>query len=417
MVDTTHNHTSTIIHNATTESSHSSDQNGFYRLLNNEQLLWIFNEQLYVANIPCIYVSLFLMIVGLLGNGVTVYIYSCRLPRTSANTITILLAICDLVSCTLGIPFEIFQMRLPLFSGRFAIPCKLFKYIEFSTNILSCLALLCVAVDRHTVVHYPLSRFAGDKTKYLIAFSVTFTLLTTWPTLFLIGPERIPTPMSDLYGYDCNFDNVVMDMKYNLVFWIVLCIIYLTGYIILVVIYTRIGLAILRWKRSHVNDDLNKDTTRMRISSSNNATGSNVNDIYTIDKKYTSDSATSLRLTTNKTRSSPQWTGTKSSIRKNARLGRSTFIFICVTLVVMVGFIPYLVVKILTLLGYLSLQQWLLAFLERSYFISNAINPVIYSAFNPRFRREFLNLFSGNISKVPKTISPSQRISDITNNS
>lgn len=390
-------------------------------MLGDDYLVWNFNEREYQSRKPCIYYSLCLMILGVLGNGITFYIYYYKLPRTSANMFILFLAVYDIIACTFGIPFEVVDMRLPLFSGKYVYPCKILRYIEFTANYLSCLTLMCVAIDRHKKVCNPLSHFGVERAKLALRVCIVLALFTSWPCLIVFGSREIITDIPGIYGHDCAVDDALRNTIYPLVFYFIFLLGNLTSYFILIGVYIHIGIAIFNWKRTTLIGSSNTSRKSSKGSTGTDSDNGGISAISylpsnpseTISARCNSEgdihSLDGIEKTPN-TSNKKKWTtsnaGSSSSSysasRRHARLGRTTAIFVCVTVVYIISYMPYLVVENLQLAGLLkpeemsfTLQEVIYIF-DRSYFINNAVNPIIYSTMNPTFRKEFLSLFTGN---------------------
>ena len=90
---------------------------------------------------------------------------------------------------------------------------------------------------------------------------------------------------------------------------------------------------------------------------------------------------------------------TKCSNYLTIRIGKSTFMLFLITVVYIVSFLPFYILAIIRQSNALFVHQMSRASLMtyqvflRSYLLSSAINPIIYSFCNAQFRGNFVNIF------------------------
>lgn len=107
--------------------------------LNNEE------AKQYIGGV--IFVSV-LMLVGFLGNLHVLIVYAFYMKASSHRIFILVLGSLDFITCIVGMPFIIFELRNPLtFSIQFA--CKTLRFINYFICSASVLTLIVIATDRY----------------------------------------------------------------------------------------------------------------------------------------------------------------------------------------------------------------------------------------------------------------------------
>lgn len=219
-------------------------------------ILWHLNEKAYVKNKPAIIFLLISMIVGTVGNGLVIYVYGWRLrPNSSKNIFITWLAVFDLISCCVTIPFEIFDLRFPMLYGEGTI-CKISRTLAFAVNITSGLILVLIAFDRLQITRPPYKSYTKRKTRYLILLVTLISLVVSIPALFVFGTKTIQTIFPGISGKDCSYDDAIKDTMLPIIYYVLLAVIFLLTFVILGILYIKIAIAIYEWKHSIIGEAL-----------------------------------------------------------------------------------------------------------------------------------------------------------------
>lgn len=158
-----------------------------------DYILWHLNEKLFEKNKPAIIFLLISMVVGTVGNGLVVYVYGwCLRPNSSKNIFITWLAVFDLISCCVTIPFEAFDLRFPMLYGERTL-CKMSRTLAFAVNITSGLILVLIAFDRLQITRPPYKSYTKKKTRLLILLVTVISFVVSIPALFVFGTKTIPT--------------------------------------------------------------------------------------------------------------------------------------------------------------------------------------------------------------------------------
>ncbi|KAL3885473.1 hypothetical protein ACJMK2_025529 [Sinanodonta woodiana] len=218
-----------------------------------DYILWILNEKFYPRYVPVLIFISINIVIGIIGNGLVVSVFYFQMRRSSANIFIMWLATVDLCMCLFGMPFELFDLRFPLMYG-YSIPCKAFRYIEFTLAALSCTILVSVAIDRYFAIRNPLKKFSRKKAKVIVSIDIGISLLIAIPAAFVFGERQVPTSTPNIYGSDCSYSDAIKGTKFALAFHIYLLGILILFSIILIGIYISLGREIFHWRRSIIGE-------------------------------------------------------------------------------------------------------------------------------------------------------------------
>lgn len=98
----------------------------------------------YIGGVIFVFI---LMVIGIIGNFHVLVVYIFRMKRSNPRIFIIFLAALDFLTCSIGMPFVIIDLRNPL---TFTIipACKILRFINYFIGISSALILLIIAIDR-----------------------------------------------------------------------------------------------------------------------------------------------------------------------------------------------------------------------------------------------------------------------------
>lgn len=416
--------------NVTSSSRSNSD-----RIYNNHILVTQFLPTL-------IYVSI-LFIVGVVGNALVCYVFKIKwkIKKKPSTLFILVLAGYDLVNCIVTMPFEM-ALVCNYVSFDFPIICKLSRFLTYGLNAASTVILLGIAIDRLLGIRYgfKLGSLTMRQARLIVGLSMFIGVLTTWPALFLYG-----TYEENMYR-TCYFATEFKDSGYvtaQVIFSIVASLI---GDIIFISIYSLIGYTICQQRNKTVkSSDTSTERTKICSKSENDICNLTDQSQISIDctqengksssslfnkgdgQGYNSFSKTDLFLQQGnkpepRDRSGSEAIGSlmtllkinhdsqkhRSSTFSNSegkRFGpsfkarKTTFMLFTVTIVYILTFLPFCVLNIIDLhrrhlsmdnLSVIELNFYHLLF--RSYMLSMAVNPIIFSFLNKHFRSECFSL-------------------------
>lgn len=408
-------------------------------------ILWHLNEKAYVKNKPAIIFLLISMIVGTVGNGLVIYVYGWRLrPNSSKNIFITWLAVFDLISCCVTIPFEIFDLRFPMLYGEGTI-CKISRTLAFAVNITSGLILVLIAFDRLQITRPPYKSYTKRKTRYLILLVTLISLVVSIPALFVFGTKTIQTIFPGISGKDCSYDDAIKDTMLPIIYYVLLAVIFLLTFVILGILYIKIAIAIYEWKHSIIGEALalssnkwRKTSQSLSVKSDNFATvtskaseeanylddsfvsqnnghlddsqynelsshdqeNSSTNEQYhnlsssTSKQRYEVNIASSAKSTKNSVSEHTNNGKRKLSVKERASPVKSNVLFITITVVFVLSYLPFLLFELLKgVLKEGTFDETAFEVVTKSVYLNNLVNPVIYGIYNVNYREEIRNLF------------------------
>ncbi|KAK7503398.1 hypothetical protein BaRGS_00005319, partial [Batillaria attramentaria] len=360
------------------------------------------NDQRAIYFLPAVIWVILLMVVGIIGNSLVIYVYRRRFKRTSSNYFILTMAIFDLVACLIGMPTEVYDLLKPFtFYSEFG--CKVFRSAENFSIYGSVVVLVEIAFDRYFKICRPLMVIRLFTIKVLCVVAVFLAVLFATPSFVLYGIRRTDTPVPGVRGYDCSISDEYRQTTFEKTYFIVLAVVFVVTLIILTVLYVRIWYELRQRRRLVIGDQLTKsreevsEAKKFRVSrcvpsmSEDELAGaSRSNSAINLDNLVTSPNATSSTSTTSKR-------SRFSSIAQYATrfsVSRTTVVLFAVTVAFVLSFFPALAVMVVRkvvkdfeknqTIGSLVATK----IFSKFSFINNAINPIIYSFLNINFRRQ-----------------------------
>ncbi|XP_055998090.1 cholecystokinin receptor type A-like [Ostrea edulis] len=375
-----------------------------------------------------VYVSI-LLLVGIPGNLMVIYVYSCRWSASTSRVFILALGSYDFINCLSSLTTEIVLLSRFL-NFDFPIWCKVSRFVTASINSGSTFILVAIATDRFLrICRIHKDPISVELSRSLVIISVFFAAMTSWPTLLLYGTYTVIIPLKPpiyLKGKTCLITDSMVDTKYPLEFVIFLFSSHFMVYLVLIVLYSFVGRAICHQQtyrkslrptskaknvpktevdnktegsQTSTEEDPRRTPMRPRTASSNRFSFvfwknlSLKSKTATVKKKSTgSDKKLMKELKQSlKTRSSSDSKVPKS--RRNIHAGKTTLMLFLVTLLFNLSFLPYLIIVILRYTDpyfYTRLTSGGKAVYNvvlRSYFLNSVVNPIVYCFMSKHFRK------------------------------
>ena len=401
--------------------------------INNDSIFRIINEEKARRLVPAILYIALLMILGLVGNSLVCYFFTFREKKTTNSCFIVMLAVYDLIVCTIDMPTEIAEIVL-LYTIENDVACKILKFITFYAGVASILTLVAIAADRFKRI----CRAVGPQINIVQArrFSlilVSLAIVLSLPSLFLFGtfPVTVGNDYGlDIYGRECTLTN---DSRYHMFVRIYLGIqivfLFLLSFV-LIIIYCFIGRTLYEYRKRLIKHRYADKELSVTVTSSSNVRNDKrkqeMNEISfdstgfcetgiaeTTGDCYLTDvesNTIAKQLQTNETRSEkipvtrkPADKNTPIScnakprqhiLQGDAETVRVTIAMLLVTVLFIASYLPYLTLN----LWREAIGQHGSFFLEggkvvafnigiRSCLLNNSLNPWIYGFLNKRFRK------------------------------
>lgn len=379
------------------------DKAGLLQELNNEKALLM---------TPVMVILGILMVIGIIGNAMVCFFYSCK-SRQSSNTVFIVaVAVYDLILCALSIPIEIVDLRFfYIFTNSGA--CCFMRFVNYFGGIGSVCMLLVIAGDRYRKICMPFKKQLNVReAKMAGGISVIVSLAFSWPAFVFYRSVSVDVLTSNgevLKGSDCT---TVRDDSYKVYLWIfngVYLVCFLISSAVLCVMYCLVGRVLFKHNKSR------KRFSSKPTSSTSNSSGTDAN-LMEIGNE-SSKSADKNKYIVNDTTESKEdaakiisvfsdvsHKGSNSNEKSQNQLDlktvKYTTMMLVITLVFIISFLPHLILSLWRAFqnkyeGETLTDAQLVAFQLglRSYFLNSAINPFTYGFFNPKFRKFFFITF------------------------
>lgn len=329
-----------------------------------------------------------LLLTGAVGNGLVIYVYYKK-PKTTTNRIFILaLAILDFLSCTVVIPFEIYDLSHSLTFTR-TLMCKLARCSEFWLILAAGFTLVAISIDRYVHLCKYKSRFilTASRAKKVCALCVFLGMLFSIPLLKFSGLERVDFTYNDTNVTGCGCTTFQdKNSRGGKIYTYILMTVFLSALITMLVSYCFIGVTLYGRRYGSTKNGLTFISATPEIKT----------------KKYKVEEKLMIKQESFAI-------GKKSTFNLNG----STFIFLTVTVVFVLGFVPHLSVRILRFLHVAfdgdNAEDLVYNFLVRSYLLNSVSNPFIYSIIHQRFRTEMIKAIKSVFCCREEPLSKSQR--------
>lgn len=152
-----------------------------------DQLLRTINDQKANLLLPAILVTVCLMILGLVGNPLAIYIYGWRWKPSSTKVFLFSLAVIDLMNCLITIPTELTIMS-NFYNFHSDGLCKVSRFTTYVMNNATSAIFLAIAVDRYIRICHPYrSAVSARRAKIACGIGLMIGLTVSWPALFIYG--------------------------------------------------------------------------------------------------------------------------------------------------------------------------------------------------------------------------------------
>lgn len=349
-------------------------------------LLLNLNNKAAVLFLPVTLFMTFLMVIGIVGNVIVFIVYLKRQRKSTPDLYIFNLAILDLLTCTFGIPMEITDLCLPyIFDAPAA--CKIVRTLESWTTLASALTLVIISIDRYKRICKYGESFSISTVKTLCLIAMCGGAFLSWPLLIIVGKRTVDLGIPGIKGVECSVSDLMQQSLIPLVYYVVMTLCFVGSLVFVIFVYVRISLFLKKTKATRLKNVKNSSISSQQPTSVSQSIDS--------ENKHQNAARTLSR-------NSKQTSGVKVT--------RTTTIFVAVTVVFIVSFLPFLVTM---LLRHITSDMYahvpkpveiIFLFCSKTYLINNAINPVIYSFLSRKFREDVKRLFNNNCDKNSQTM-------------
>ena len=193
---------------------------------------------------PVIAFILFLMLTGLAGNVIVVFLTGKKKDKNASTYYILILAAIDLISCATMHPYFVWQLFHNYSQGNDTL-CKAFGFINHSIMSISICLLTAISIDRFFAVcrpHLYILDSSYFRLKLMIALCFILGITVSTPLLVFYGSktQALPTYIGKL-GITCFYRDKYSGSKSTIVFMSIVLTCFVTAHGIIVVMYGRIA--------------------------------------------------------------------------------------------------------------------------------------------------------------------------------
>lgn len=337
------------------------------------------NDQAALRFLPVIVFLFTLMLCGIFGNVLVCIVYLRKKTKLSPDYFILNLAFLDLLTCVIGIPVEIADLRYPyMFYAPAA--CKLLRTIESLSGMGSALTLVAISIDRYKRICKLGQHFNNSTVKRLCGGAILMGVVIGWPAAVVFGKKTVDLGIPDVKGEDCSTADEMRETIYPLLYYSAIMVCFVVSVVFVIFVYVRISIFIrkgISLKRTRTNDPVSTYSMNVHFIAEENTSGSCPSQAH------------------------PMLDATPQHRRRqmnSMRVTRTTTIFVAVTVAFILSYLPFLIIMIIRNIkkdiedNMSHDTEVVYKFFSKSYFVNNAINPLIYSFLNRRFRNDVKNL-------------------------
>ncbi|KAK0041282.1 neuropeptide S receptor [Biomphalaria pfeifferi] len=203
-------------------------------------ILTLLQNQSTLTFIPAMVFLALLSVVGIIGNSLVLFVYWRKFSRTAMGVLIMEIAVYDLLTNTVVIPGEIYDM-FHQWNFEFAALCKVRKLFNVTTTLASAITLVAIGVTRYKRICQPLRKQVTITQVYVGTTFILFVSLTSsFPFALLHGRRTRNTSVSGVMGYSCDVDDAYAGSIWPMVNSIFFVTVYALGSGMIVVLYGMI---------------------------------------------------------------------------------------------------------------------------------------------------------------------------------
>ncbi|XP_045181064.2 rhodopsin, GQ-coupled-like [Mercenaria mercenaria] len=409
------------------------------------------NDVLVQLHIPTIVFIAILMVVGVFGNMLVLYIYTTKYHPSTYRSFILWLGWIDLIACSVGMPLLIVSMLYPyMFPSEEA--CKTLRFLHVFFVVSSAFIVIAIAIERHRRICNPFSvEMTPNKIKLMCLVASILGCLVAIPAIFVYGDAVVDTGVHNITGTECFIDPEFKNSNLPKGYFIFQLLLSVVSMVVMGIFYFRIGTRIIyhhkfirenTYQRKDSSED-NKGKTKETICESTNKNGvSNGHDHHRKSESPQSSNKNSRETTPTKkslddieikkdpygdllkkvvksrSNSPAPRDSSRESTPKQERMNRQrnriesnkseksvnsgpslrtkqvTFMLFIITVVFILSFIPHLVLMVINSMNPFFVKDMsptgiaIYNVFLRSFVINNMANPIIYGFCDKKFRSE-----------------------------
>ncbi|XP_041364844.1 putative neuropeptide Y receptor 11 [Gigantopelta aegis] len=336
-------------------------------------------EEQNIVTWPAIFYAGIILPFSVIGNAAVILVFFLNFKPSATRSFILAIGFFSLGLGAVALPVEIYSL-FHMYTFPHDALCKSYVFVEIFCTFGSAAVLLVVAIHRYKKICQPFKvQMTLTMARILRAIVCVLALVLALPTFILYGTKTVEIPGTRLRGKACGIENDFKGSFYITIYHYMFLTVFVGGGVTIAVLYTLVAkkvLLLLRCKCKRVisHDNYNNVIREM---------------MQTVKKRTESQR-------------SDQWAPKRTSGRSDgsrrrrsiAQSKRTTSMLAVTTLVIFVSFLPSLIIRTteefnFDLISNMSVtEQMVYHVFLRSYYFHCAASPIIYGAFNAKFRHE-----------------------------
>ena len=336
-------------------------------------------EEQNIVTWPAIFYAGIILPFSIFGNSAVILVFLLNFKPSATRSFILAIGFFSLGLAAIALPVEIYSL-LHMYTFPHTALCKCYVFVEIFCTFGSAAILLVVAIHRYKKICQPFKQqMTLTMARILRAIVSVMALALALPTFILYGTNTVKIPGTNIRGKACGIEDEFKGSFYLTIYHYMFLTVFVGGGVTIAVLYTLVAKKVLlllrcKCKRAISHDNYNNVIREM---------------MQTVKKRTESQR-------------SDQWPPKRTSARSDgsrrrrsiAQSKRTTSMLAVTTLVIFVSFLPSLIIRSteeftndlsdnLSVSGQMAYHVFL-----RSYYFHCAASPIIYGAFNAKFRHE-----------------------------
>lgn len=199
------------------------------------------NDVLVQLHIPTIVFIAALMVIGVFGNMLVLYIYTTKYHPSTHRCFILWLGWIDLIACTVGMPLLIVSMLYPyMFPSEEA--CRTLRFLHVFFVVSSAFVVIAIAIERHRRICNPFSaEMSIRKIKLMCLAASILGFVVAIPAIFVYGDAIVETGVHNITGVECFIDPSMNDSLIPRGYFMLQLLLSIISFVIMAIFYFRIG--------------------------------------------------------------------------------------------------------------------------------------------------------------------------------
>ncbi|KAL3880392.1 hypothetical protein ACJMK2_032636 [Sinanodonta woodiana] len=328
------------------------------------------NEEHFNALIPVVVILVVIMVIGIAGNSLVLYIFKRKYKPSNHRCFILYLATIDLLFDVFGIPFMIASTR-HIYVFYNVAACKIHRFINYSFASCSGITVMTIAIERYIKVCKPNGSQISTNTARGLCFLSGFVgVVLAFPSVVLYGQSTVETKRQNITGIACFTQDKYKNTPFPFIYRTILAICFIVIMVTICICY----ILILRRVKTH------KAALEMSFRSIIRS-----GDLYS---SKTQHNALNQVVLTKDDDSDKNEIRLKSTVKT-----RKTMMFV-VAITFIISYIPYFVITVAFQSDKHFMKTWnmtktdVLKIFRTLYLLNSFANPIIYGFMDKKFRNE-----------------------------